>query len=313
MSGMLKSHGRGVVLALVAVLLIPVSSTAAETSVGTDPQNHAPRTGIGPVYITLHGSASRGWGLSNATMSQTGPALRVHFLDTLNLTLISNDTQDHNWFIDYDNNLVPSGNEPSSRDFGGSGSLVVVQNFLLDRPGSWTYMCRFHQTTMKGTILVLPNPRPVNLTLFGNTARGWGFSNATTTNPGPPLVVLWGTRVNLTLISNDTQDHNWFIDYDNSLSPNGNEPSSPIFGGTPRTIIVFGFDANQRGNWTYLCRFHQTTMRGNITIEGGPPPMHGPGLGVSLFTGMMLGTLGIVLVVAAVYHVRSVRAARRTK
>jgi len=36
--------------------------------------------------------------------------------------------------------------------------------------------------------------------------------------PGPPLVVLWGTNVTLTLIAHDSAPHNWFIDYNNDLS-----------------------------------------------------------------------------------------------
>jgi len=302
-------------LAIGLAFLVPLGLTAvpADASGGMASENLMPRTGIWPVNFTLHGNATRGWGFTNATMSQPGPNLTVYFADTVNLTLIANDTLDHNWFIDYDSSLAPNGNEPSSRDFGGLARLVVFKSFLADRPGNWTYFCRFHQTSMKGTIVVLSHPRQVNITLHGHTTRGWGFSNATMLNPGPPLVVLWGTRVNLTLIANDTLDHNWFIDYDSSLAPNGNEPSSPDFGGNARTIVAKSFVADQTGNWTYLCRFHQGSMRGNITIEGGPPPMGGTGFSVSLFTGMMLGALGVVFAFAAVYHVRAVRAAKRMK
>ena len=273
-----------------------------------------PRTTILPLNITLYGNAGRGWGFSNATLSQPGPRLTLYQADLVNLTLISNDSTDHNWFIDYDGSLAPSAGEPSSADFGGSAGTIVTYRFEVPaRPGNWTYLCRFHQTSMKGTIFVLPEPRPVNLTLHGNAGRGWGFSNATLSNPGPPLVVLWGTKVNLTLISNDTLDHNWFIDYDGSLTPSIGEPSSPDFGGSAGTVVVKSFVADRSGNWTYMCRFHQTSMRGNITVEGGPPVVVGTGLGVSLITGMMLAALGFVFVFAVTYHVRAVRSSKRMK
>ncbi len=311
----MRTRTRMVALAIGLAFLVPFGgmTVPADAPAGMASAALAPRTGIWPVNFTFYGSAGDGWGFTNATMSQPGPNLTVYFADTVNMTLISNDTLDHNWFIDYDNSLAPNGNEPSSRDFGGAAGIVVVMSFVADRPGTWTYLCRFHQISMKGTIVVLPQPRPVNITLHGNAGRGWGFTNATLSNPGPPLVVLWGTRVNLTLIANDSLAHNWFIDYDNSLAPNGNEPSSPDFGGNAGTIVVKSFVADQTGNWTYLCRFHQASMKGNITIQGGPPPMGGPGFGVSLFTGMMLGALGVVFAFAAVYHVRAVRAAKRMK
>src|SRR3989441_3156642 len=74
---------------------------------------------------------------------------------------------------------------------------------------------------------------PVNFTLNGNASRGWGFSAATISNPGPNITVFYVDTVNLTLIGNDLQvSHSWFIDYDNSFTPTDSEANSPPFNGT---------------------------------------------------------------------------------
>src|SRR5712691_6199598 len=91
----------------------------------------------------------------------------------------------------------------------------------------------------------------VNFTLYGDAGAGWGFTDTNMTQPGPRLTVHVGDAVNLTLIAVDSNAHNWFIDYDNSLGPNGDEPSSPDFDSA--RAVVFDFVADQPGNWTYLC------------------------------------------------------------
>jgi hypothetical protein len=53
-------------------------------------------------------------------------------------------------------------------------------------------------------------------------------------------------------------------------------------------------------------------MRGNVLILGVPTPTGG-GFNVALIPGIMLIALGGVLIFAAVYHVRAVRAAKRPK
>lgn len=269
-----------------------------------------PRTGIWPVNITLYGDAADGWGFTDTTISQPGPNITVYRGDIVNLTLVPTDSlgNRHNWFIDYDDSLVPNGDEPSSPDFNVLGDVTIVYEFSADRPGNWTYYCRYHQGSMSGSIRVLNDPRPVNLTLVGDASRGWGFSSSDVGDPGPSLVVLWGTNVTLTLVASDTQ-HNWFIDYDDSLLPSDGEPSSPDFG--PANDQVWSFIAARSGNWTYLCRYHQSTMTGSILVVGGPPVLPPSGLAIPLITGIMIGSLALVFVFAVVYHVRAVRAAKR--
>jgi len=269
------------------------------------------------VNITLSGNSVGGWGYPNGTITKPGPDIPVYLGDDVRLTLNSTDGLGvrHNWFIDYNNDSTPNGDEPTSPDFNIPGSAVVMYEFNPLHPGNWTYRCQYHSDNMFGTIRVKPEPRPVSVSLHGSTSGGWGYSNATMKNPGPPLLVLWGTNVTLTLFPGDSTDtamHNWFIDYDNSQSPTNGEPSSPDFNVPPGTAKVFPFEADRSGNYTYYCRYHFLTMRGNISIVGGPPPPF-PGAKLPLITSIMLGALAIVLVFAAVYHYRAVRAAKRVK
>src|SRR5438128_2147513 len=175
-----------------------------------------------------------------------------------------------------------------------------------------------------GVVAAAPSPLPprtgvwpVNFTLYGNASRGWGFSNATIRNPGPPLVVLWGTNLTLTLLADfptDSAYHNWFIDYNGDRAMSAGEPGSPDFNDPVGRIIVWSMPRSeqQTGNWTYRCHVHPTTMTGNISIVGGPPPVLPRGT-IPLITGIMVGALGFVLVFAALYHVRAVRAAKRAR
>lgn len=306
---------RGWVIALVCALVVasgamsllipPPVRGGNESSPAAPPP---PTENLPRVNFTLHGDAGLGWGFSDTNITQPGPRLTVHVGDVVNLTLIAADSNPHNWFIDYDNSLGPNGDEPNSPDF--DSSTVLVFEFVADRPGNWTYLCRFHTSSMKGTIEVLSPPRPVNITLYGDAALGWGFSSSTIREPGPQLTVFWGTNVTLTLIAADSNPHTWFIDYDNSLAPSGDEPRSGQFG--PANTMIWSFVADQTGDWTYRCGVHPTSMTGTILIVGGPPPQLPRGA-IPLISAIMLATLGLVLIFAVVYHFRAVRAAKRMK
>ena len=156
----------------------------------------------------------------------------------------------------------------------------------------------------------LPPPTFVNITLYGDAAGGWGFASNNITNPGPTLTVYVGDNVTLTLIAVDLADHTWFIDFNNDSAVNSDERESDVF--NAGRSVVWNFTADHPGDWTYRCGFHLNTMTGVISIVGGlalpPPPRPLP-----IITAIMLGSLGVVFVFAAVYHVRAVRAAKRMK
>lgn len=260
--------------------------------------------------ITLSGDALMGWGFTNATITDPGPNLTVVIGETVELTLTGADTTRHNWFIDYNNNLQVDPGEPSSPDFQGGPTgppPVIVWTFVPDRLGNWTYRCRVHPSTMTGSISI---EAATNLTLVGNAVGGWGFSNETMADPGPRIVAVAGANLTLTLIANDSVDHNWFIDYDDDTQVDPGEPSSPDFDGSGPGVWTFTPD--RAGNFTYRCRFHPTTMTGNIVVLG-EPTQDRPLFDVGLIPGIMILTVGFVLVFAAVYHARSMRAVKRKR
>ena len=308
----------GILIGLSAASVVPLITERPAPDQSVRASLLPPRTDLPPVNITLYGSSGGGWGFSNATIRSPGPNMTVYLGDDVRLTLIANESVGvrHNWFIDYNNDTFPNGDELTTRspDFNVPGSVTVLFPFNPLHPGNWTYRCEYHSHSMFGTIRVLAEPRPVNLTLYGRSDRGWGFLNTTIHEPGPPLIILWGTNVSLTLIANDSIGvmHNWFIDYNADQTPNDGEPSSPDFNVPGSVSIVFPFSPKQTGNWTYYCRYHFHSMMGNISIVGGPPPSFAPAM-LPLITTIMLGALGIVLVIAVIYHVRAVRAAKRMK
>jgi plastocyanin len=112
-----------------------------------------------PLNATLIGSSTRGWGASNATISEPGPGIQVGVGAPITLTLLAdaNDTGvRHNWFIDYNNNTQQDVGEPVSRDFNGpSDPTVVTFPFNATRAGSFTYRCAFHPRMMFGAIFIV--------------------------------------------------------------------------------------------------------------------------------------------------------------
>src|SRR5437879_1512141 len=147
---MIRIAARVVAVAVVAVVLgaaLAVGSTFLSTSidpvgvVAAAPSPLPPRTGVWPVNFTLYGNASRGWGFSAATISNPGPNVTVYYGDTVNLTLIGNDLQvSHSWFIDYDNSMTPTDDEPNSPPFNGRSQAVQrVCDFRPLRPCNWTH------------------------------------------------------------------------------------------------------------------------------------------------------------------------------
>src|SRR5437773_1623643 len=153
---------------------------------------------------------------------------------------------------------------------------------------------------------------PVNYTLYGNAVGGWGFSSTTIREPGPNITVFYGDRVNLTLFGTDSAPHSWFIDYNDDMAPSPGEPASKDFNVPGDVVGALTFLASQTGNWTYRCHVHPASMTGTISIVGGPPPEL-PRTMLPLVTEIMIGALGIVLVFAAVYHFRAVRAPKRLR
>ena len=283
--------------AVVAVLLM------ALLMVGSPPVSAADGS---PPTIRLYGDAGRGWGLNASALTTPGPNLTVLLGYPVILVLSGEAGVTHDWFIDYNDNKQPDVGEPKVPDFTGPTPQTSTP-ITPDRNGTWTYRCAYHPNTMFGTIRVVPQ---TNVTLYGDVGLGWGFSNATIQKPGPSLALLAGTNVTFTLIANDTSVmHDFFIDYDGSRTPSPGEPTAGDFsGGNPRTQILL---IDRAGNFTYYCQYHPGVMFGTVLIYGTPSP--GGGFNVALIPAIMLIALSGVLIFAAVYHVRAVQAAKRSK
>src|SRR5260370_1260121 len=134
----------------------------------------------------------------------------------------------------------------------GSGARVaalVVAGILCVSVAVAIALVPAHSITSFGVHAADLPPRtrisPINYTLHGNAGLGWGFSNATIHEPGPPIVVLYNTNVTLTLIGHDSAPHNWFIDFNNDLTMSPGEPSSKDFNVPGDMVGTFPFVASQ--------------------------------------------------------------------
>lgn len=263
--------------------------------------------------IFLYGDASRGWGNATSAITNPGPTLYLYQGENVTLALYSADGAPHNWFIDYNGDQRwENATELGSPDFSSS-SVATWFNFTVptDHIGAFTYRCRYHPTLMTGLVYILS---PKRITLFGSAtasgslASGWGLTNASITTPGPTLWIKAGDNVTLHLVSADTVAHTWFIAYDNGTGNATGEPQSPQFKSVP---LDFFFSADRTGAFTYRCSIHPTIMYGMIVVVGVSRVSTAPKL--QLVPTIMIGTIVGVLILAAVYQVRSVSKARRTK
>ena len=112
------------------------------------------------VSYTLFGSGSLGWGFARNNMSIPGPTLVVHKGDDIKFTLTSADLQTYNFFVDYNGDKLPNGDEPKSPDFCGPPYYWPTINFefTAGRTGTFTYYCKYDESTMYGSIIMQPTP-----------------------------------------------------------------------------------------------------------------------------------------------------------
>jgi len=133
--------------------------------------------------------------------SSPGPTITVISGETVDLFLNATDNLPHNWFIDTANTHAPDPNGISSHDFSTANSPllftftpVIGQN--VPAAGNWTYMCRYHQPVMYGTIRVI-EPHFTLSTSSSSLTTTVGTS-VTTTITVSPLFSFGGT-VNLSV------------------------------------------------------------------------------------------------------------------
>ena len=107
----------------------------------------------------------------------------------------------------------------------------------------------------------------VELGLFGSATLGWGFTPGNITSPGPVITANQGDRVILTLTSQDSLLHNFFVDYNGDMTPNTDEPKSPDF----ITTTEYVFTVNTIGSFTYYCQYNKISMYGTFVVNSLTP------------------------------------------
>jgi FtsP/CotA-like multicopper oxidase with cupredoxin domain len=104
-----------------------------------------------------------GWGFTNDSISNPGPAISVNQGDVVNLTLITLDGAAHHFVVDYNGNDAADVGEPDSGIFTGTTHF----QFTADLNGTFSYICAIHFTTMRGGFTVVPEfPTVVLLPIF---------------------------------------------------------------------------------------------------------------------------------------------------
>ena len=136
----------------------------------------------------------------------------------------------------------------------------------------------------------------VNITLYGWAAYGWGFTTTSITSPGPTITINQYDYLNLTLISYDDVQHQFFVDYNNNSIIDNGENSAAFSLST-----VFGFNATTSGTFTYRCAYHPSIMYGTLIVQQAVPEFS-PSLILPLF---------IVATIAAAVAYKTKRLAKK--
>ncbi len=99
----------------------------------------------------LYGSATGGWGTTPSTITSPGPTLSATQGQPFEVALYSEDGATHQFFVSYDGGQTPTSGEPASSDFNSS-LVPVFLSFTPSPSGNFSYYCRYHPSTMKGTL-----------------------------------------------------------------------------------------------------------------------------------------------------------------
>jgi FtsP/CotA-like multicopper oxidase with cupredoxin domain len=87
--------------------------------------------------ITLFGTRTGGWGLTNTSITSPGPHLEIVQGENVTLFLTSADNFNHDWFIDYNLDASSSGGEP---EFPSTFDEETDNwTFSADRNGTYVY------------------------------------------------------------------------------------------------------------------------------------------------------------------------------
>ncbi len=109
--------------------------------------------------VVLYGDSLQGWGSTPTSTHMPGPNLTATEGQPMEIAFYSADNVTHQFFISYDGALTPSAGEPESANFSSS-VVPVFLNFTPNQSGNYSYYCRYHPSTMKGTISIISTASP---------------------------------------------------------------------------------------------------------------------------------------------------------
>lgn len=248
--------------------------------------------------FSLYGAVNGGWGLSANSITEPGPSLTMFVGDTVTLNLFANDSTTHTWYIDLNKNNLNDTGDMSAGAFSSPTAAHAFTFTVPNKPGTYTYYCEIHPTSMHGALTILAAPTYV---LYGAFSSGWGTTSSNTANPGPSLTAHQGDVITFELISQDGVQHSFFIDVDHSgAAADASDPQSPSFGGASPPVTGWTYTvAAAPGNYTYYCGIHGTTMEGSFKVLStqGALPAAGPDYTIYAAAIVIIVVIAIVAVV----------------
>lgn len=135
--------------AAIAIIIIIVAGVAAYFAFFSGGQPTFTPT----VTIHLNGNFAKGWNGSTATAN---PTINIKSTDKVRIILLSEDGSTHDFVIAYSGtapSATPAAGDKSSSDFS-STTTSINYDFTPDKAGTFKYYCKYHYTTMFGTIVV---------------------------------------------------------------------------------------------------------------------------------------------------------------
>lgn len=150
------------ILATLTVLVTMVASPAFPFLKIVPPS--IPKAHAATRSVTLVGYAAAGWNMANP-----GPPITVTQGDTVTATLSSGDGSTHSFVVDVDKDMPffsstgcppPPDTDKCSPTFSSTIYPIAYQFTVDFPPGTYSYYCSFHPTTMVGNFIVQPPPGP---------------------------------------------------------------------------------------------------------------------------------------------------------
>jgi plastocyanin len=150
-----------------------------------------------------------------------------------------------------------------------TGPLAAPFPYPIDplKPGTYFFDCKFHPTTMTGTIEAAAGGGGGGGPTSEIAATNLQFSTATVRLPAD-------SPATLTFDNRDTALHDFAI-YEDDTAAKTLFTSEDV---PPGSSVPMSIPPLPAGNYYFRCNYHPTTMNGTVIVEAaGPPPSPGAG------------------------------------